>query len=72
MTSNRACAHPSCNCYVRAGEAVERDGQIYCSERCADHHGCNHAGCNCRWDVDQSADALTLGRRPSAAGAGPA
>jgi hypothetical protein len=20
---------------------------MYCSERCADNRGCNHAGCNC-------------------------
>lgn len=45
------CACADCVCVVKTEGAVEKDGRIYCSSECADHHkdgsGCNHAGCTC-------------------------
>ncbi len=45
-----ACRH-DCLCEVGQQGGLERQGQVYCSETCADGHrtgqGCGHAGCNC-------------------------
>lgn len=45
------CACSDCVCVVGAAKAIERDGRLYCSDACADHHpdgvGCHHAGCEC-------------------------
>ncbi|MCU0544900.1 MAG: metallothionein [Oscillatoriaceae cyanobacterium Prado104] len=45
------CACLSCLCVVNLSAAIERSGQYYCSEACADGHpngsGCGHAGCTC-------------------------
>jgi hypothetical protein len=45
------CACPDCVCVVNVSGGIERNGHIYCSEACADHHangtGCGHAGCGC-------------------------
>jgi metallothionein len=46
-----ACSH-QCVCEVGSGEALERNGQMFCSETCASGHlngqGCGHSGCNCQ------------------------
>lgn len=40
-----------CVCDVSQHEGLERNGQMYCSENCAEGHanapGCGHTGCNC-------------------------
>jgi metallothionein len=40
-----------CICVFNAKQGLERDGRVYCSATCADHHksgaGCKHAGCVC-------------------------
>ena len=45
------CACSDCVCVVPADRGVKRDGKIYCSEECANHHvngeGCHHNGCKC-------------------------
>jgi metallothionein len=45
------CACSDCVCVVDAATKPARDGRIYCSPTCADHHkdgkGCDHAGCAC-------------------------
>ena len=45
------CACSDCVCVVDAKKALQREGRIYCSDECADHHksggGCHHAGCTC-------------------------
>ena len=40
------CQHAGCDCPVGA-DAVMRNGEAYCSERCADDRGCDHPDCNC-------------------------
>jgi len=47
MSSRETCEHHACECVIEASHAVTRDGKRYCSERCADNRGCDHAGCNC-------------------------
>lgn len=45
------CACSDCVCVVEVSKGIQKDGRIYCSENCADHHksheGCEHAGCHC-------------------------
>jgi hypothetical protein len=45
------CACSDCICVVDLKKGIERDGRVYCSDACADHHksgsGCQHAGCTC-------------------------
>ncbi len=45
------CACGDCVCVVKVDAGVKRDGRLYCSESCAEHHkdgsGCGHAGCAC-------------------------
>ncbi|MGB3756333.1 MAG: metallothionein [Rivularia sp. (in: cyanobacteria)] len=45
------CACEKCLCIVKVDSAVNKDGQYYCSEACADGHktvaGCGHSGCGC-------------------------
>lgn len=46
------CACESCLCIVDISKAVEKEGQYYCGEACANGHsegseGCGHPGCNC-------------------------
>ena len=43
----KRCAAESCVCEVERADAVSSEGSLYCSERCADGRGCDHAGCNC-------------------------
>ena len=48
MTSGPlTCAFRPCRCTVDAKHATEREGTDYCSERCVDGRGCDHAHCNC-------------------------
>jgi hypothetical protein len=42
-----ACAGEGCACAVEREEAVRFGDRYYCSERCLDGRGCDHAGCNC-------------------------
>ena len=37
------CIDPDCQCQVDLTKAVMRNGKAFCSEACADGHGC---GCN--------------------------
>lgn len=41
------CAHKTCKCHCHANECVRFAGLLYCSQRCADDRGCDHADCNC-------------------------
>ena len=41
------CAHKSCDCRFDRGTAIESEGKLYCTERCAEGRGCDHEGCNC-------------------------
>jgi len=45
------CACPSCLCIVNLSDAIQKDGQYYCSDACANGHtdgaGCGHHGCGC-------------------------
>ena len=45
------CACESCLCIVSPTDAVQKDGQYYCGDACADGHpagqGCGHTGCQC-------------------------
>ncbi len=47
MSDQLACAAESCSCHVDSQNAVKVEGRLYCSQRCADGRGCDHAGCNC-------------------------
>jgi hypothetical protein len=44
---DQVCAHKGCDCSLAADQRVARDGELYCSERCADGRGCDHQDCNC-------------------------
>lgn len=46
------CACADCVCVVPTGDAVDRNGRLYCSDACAAGHagegaGCGHGGCAC-------------------------
>ncbi|MGL5081962.1 MAG: metallothionein [Microcoleaceae cyanobacterium] len=46
------CACQPCLCIVSLEQAIQKDGQYYCSDACASGHvdgskGCGHTGCNC-------------------------
>ncbi|MDJ1171968.1 metallothionein [Roseofilum sp. BLCC_M154] len=45
------CACESCSCKVDETTGVKKNGQVYCSEACANGHpdgsGCGHEGCDC-------------------------
>jgi hypothetical protein len=41
------CAFKPCKCNVDPSAEVQREGKAYCSNRCVDGRGCDHAGCNC-------------------------
>jgi hypothetical protein len=41
------CAAKACVCKVDRTAAVRVEGQSYCSERCSEGRGCDHADCNC-------------------------
>jgi hypothetical protein len=47
MTEQLACAADSCACHIDSQTAVRSEGQLYCSQRCVEGRGCDHAGCNC-------------------------
>lgn len=57
------CEHEDCNCELKLQTAVKRDGRNYCSERCADHYGCDHVGCNCGVFPTEEPDPID--RRPA-------
>ncbi len=46
-TGALSCAFGPCRCAIDAVQAIEREGKVYCSERCIDGRGCDHAHCNC-------------------------
>jgi hypothetical protein len=41
------CAHKTCKCTCDHDDGVRFEGLMYCSQRCADDRGCDHAECNC-------------------------
>jgi hypothetical protein len=47
MADPTTCAFDPCECALASEQTVRRDGAEYCSERCADGRGCDHADCNC-------------------------
>ncbi len=47
MAEPRTCAFKPCECELANQPTVQREGAEYCSERCADGRGCDHATCNC-------------------------
>ena len=50
-TERVACACNDCVCTMQKDKAIERNGYLYCGERCARGHddgtGCGHSGCDC-------------------------
>jgi hypothetical protein len=42
-----ACAHKDCKCRFGQDSAVQSQGKMFCTQRCADGRGCDHEGCNC-------------------------
>lgn len=40
------CDFPACKCFPGA-DTVARNGNTFCSARCADGRGCDHEHCNC-------------------------
>jgi Prokaryotic metallothionein len=45
-----ACAFKPCRCTFELVQAFEYQGLLFCSERCVDGRGCDHAHCNCgKW-----------------------
>lgn len=47
MSDVTKCAEKSCHCKLDGADAVNAGGRLYCSQRCVDGRGCDHAGCNC-------------------------
>ena len=51
-TATQTCACAACQCEVIPTEKAEANGQVYCSNQCAeghkDGHGCGHPGCDCQ------------------------
>jgi hypothetical protein len=45
--TTNTCAAKSCTCKLDMPDTVQIDGRTYCSERCSEGRGCDHAGCNC-------------------------
>ncbi|MGD1851062.1 MAG: metallothionein [Cyanophyceae cyanobacterium] len=45
------CACVPCSCQVEVSTGVEKNGQYYCSDACADGHAgggaCSSSGCGC-------------------------
>lgn len=45
------CACPDCECEVREGHHIEKNGNDYCSQACAEGHksgeGCCENSCHC-------------------------
>jgi hypothetical protein len=49
MTSGAShCAFGPCKCTVEPAGAFEYEGKTYCSQRCVDRRGCDHAHCKLR------------------------
>lgn len=46
MSDPTECAHKGCHCKLDAN-AISASGRSYCSQRCVDGRGCDHADCNC-------------------------
>ena len=51
MPTATICACTSCECEVATGDAIEKEGELFCSNQCAEGHageeGCGHEGCEC-------------------------
>ena len=51
MIDDVKCACADCQCMVKAGKGIEKDGKTFCCEACAEGHAnsakCEHAGCGC-------------------------
>jgi hypothetical protein len=47
MAESTSCAFDACKCDLSAESIVRQAGKAYCSQRCADGRGCDHADCNC-------------------------
>jgi hypothetical protein len=47
MADPQTCAFETCDCKLSGEQVISREGKQYCSERCADGRGCDHAECNC-------------------------
>lgn len=49
--TQQKCACTDCVCIVSMDDAIQKDGENYCSDACANGHetgsGCEHAGCKC-------------------------
>lgn len=49
--TQQKCACDPCVCIVEIADAIQKDGQNYCSNACANGHpegpGCEHSGCKC-------------------------
>src|ERR1700759_1963297 len=47
MSESTECAYKPCTCDVQTATAISANGKRFCSERCAEGRGCDHADCNC-------------------------
>ncbi|HZS45224.1 MAG TPA: hypothetical protein VFC63_09000 [Blastocatellia bacterium] len=45
--ANQKCAHPGCNCQINPGQAINREGEMFCSNQCADLGMSRQGNCNC-------------------------
>jgi hypothetical protein len=58
------CACPGCTCTIDEHMRAERNGQLFCSEACADTHpdgaSCPSPTCHCEANVDRDAESESL------------
>ncbi|MBA1228949.1 metallothionein [Pseudomonas viridiflava] len=58
--TEQICACPHCECATTGDQAVERDGQRFCCEACAEHHvnhqHCQSPGCHCEEAAEKRLD----------------
>lgn len=50
--AKQQCDCPDCVCMVEKTTAIEKNGEYFCSDSCANGHtdgpGCGHTGCGCK------------------------
>ena len=47
MNKANKCAKQNCDCELGTSDLVEKSGQKYCSQKCADGQSCGHDACPC-------------------------
>jgi hypothetical protein len=60
------CACPGCNCAIDEHLRSERNGELFCSEACANRHSdgdsCPSPTCHCEANVDMHAKPDSINR----------